>query len=278
MFGFFIKKNFCDVWDNLLHIFVVNLVIMAGVAAGVFLCLFSVSFDGPVLVKNLFFTVALFIASSLVSILIFAECENASLIANFRAPTFKSYFSNIVPSIKDGVLFGLLVAVIYLIASVALPYYFNLWIPEDGSEGSIFGLLLMAVVFWFLVITVLSLQYFFAIRALMGNPFFKTLKKCFILFFDNTGFTILLFFKNLFNVALSILFIVSLGTVPGIASICLSCTNALRLRLYKYDWLEVNPDLTPKEQKDVPWKDLIAKDKRTLGPRKFKSFIFPWKD
>ena len=54
--------------------------------------------------------------------------------------------------------------------------------------------------------------------------------------------------------------------------------NAFRLRMYKYDWLEVNPDLTMEERKDVPWDALIAKDKKTLGPRPLKSFIFPWKE
>ena len=67
--------------------------------------------------------------------------------------------------------------------------------------------------------------------------------------------------------------------IPGLAGIALAQTNAFRLRLYKYDWLEQHTDLTPKEaRKHIPGGELIAEDRETLGPRSFKSFIFPWKD
>ena len=72
--------------------------------------------------------------------------------------------------------------------------------------------------------------------------------------------------------------IITFGLIPGLNGINLTCTNALRLLLYKYDWIEVNPTLTRKEQKDVPWDDLLVNDRRTLGPRTLRSFIFPWKD
>ena len=66
--------------------------------------------------------------------------------------------------------------------------------------------------------------------------------------------------------------------LPGFAGIVLAHVNALRLRLYKYDWLEEHPEIAnTKARKNVPWETLIEKDKETLGPRGFKSFIFPWK-
>ena len=50
-------------------------------------------------------------------------------------------------------------------------------------------------------------------------------------------------------------------------------------RLYKYDYLEEHPELTTKkERRHIPWEELIYEDRETLGPRKLKSFIFPWKD
>jgi hypothetical protein len=55
--------------------------------------------------------------------------------------------------------------------------------------------------------------------------------------------------------------------------------NALRLRLYKYDYLEAHPEIkTAKERRIIPWDELIQEDKDALGPRSFKSFIFPWKE
>ena len=52
----------------------------------------------------------------------------------------------------------------------------------------------------------------------------------------------------------------------------------IRLLLYKYDWIEVNPGLSAKERKNVPWNDLLAKDRKLLGPRTLKGFFFPWKE
>lgn len=278
MFGFFLKKNFCDVWDNLIHLFVVNLVIMACGVAGFFFCLIPSVLPVAEPIQNVLFYIFMYVAIGFFCSFVLAECENAAKIANFGTPTLGRFFSNIIPSLKDGFLFGLVISLMLLIAFFAIPYYFRVWIPSDGSEGSIIGLLLAAVVFWILIITILALQWFPGIRSILKNPFLKTLKKCYILFFDNTGFTILLFFKNLFNFILSVILFMALCSIPGISSITLSSANAFRLRLYKYDWMEVNPELSPKELKEVPWKDLLEKDKNTLGPRKLKSFFLPWKD
>ena len=71
--------------------------------------------------------------------------------------------------------------------------------------------------------------------------------------------------------------------IPGLNGILLSSTNALRLRLYKYDWIEKmsenDPDFEKNRDKrnEVPWDELLAEDKESLGPRKLSSFLFPWK-
>lgn len=93
---------------------------------------------------------------------------------------------------------------------------------------------------------------------------------------DNTAFSIGFAFYNLILILLSVLFI---GFIPSVTGITLAKVNALRLRLYKYDYLELHPELKTKhERKNVPWEELLYEDKETLGPRKFRSFIFPWKD
>jgi len=111
---------------------------------------------------------------------------------------------------------------------------------------------------------------------LMHNNFKKCLKKCFIVFFDNTGFSIFMAFYNLVMIVLSVFFV---GFVPSLAGILIADTNAMRLRLYKYDYLEEHPELkTKKERKQIPWEELLYDDKETLGPRNFKSFFFPWRE
>ena len=129
---------------------------------------------------------------------------------------------------------------------------------------------------WVDVFIFLSLQWFIPIRSTMHNNFRKILKKCFIIFFDNTGFSIFIALNNLVALILSVLFI---GILPSVGGIIINTQNAFRIRLYKYDYLEAHPELqTKKERKLIPWEELIYEDRETLGPRKLKSFIFPWKD
>lgn len=109
----------------------------------------------------------------------------------------------------------------------------------------------------------------------MKNGFFKCLKKSYLLLLDNLGFTFALALVNFLNLLITLF---TFGLCPGLTGIIITNMNALRLRMYKYDWLEVNPGLSMQERKDVPWDELLAKDKKTLGPRPLKSFIFPWKE
>jgi hypothetical protein len=170
---------------------------------------------------------------------------------------------------KDAVLFALIVAVLSVMAVVVIPFYFRM--------NSLVGLALSAVIFWVRVLSVLAFQWFIPLRFLLNNDlFFKSLKKCYIIFFDNATFSICYFMYQLVIMALSLF----LGfLLPSFSGIVLAQTNALRLRLYKYDWLEAHPELPPgKERKHIPWDEVLAEDRETLGPRSLKSFIFPWKD
>ena len=276
MFKFFFKKNTCDIWDNLLHAIVLNLISLALFVGSIFLCMWTLALPGRAeSFVYIFFYVALILCCMILNVFFFAEGENAVKIANFETPSFSRYFKNLLPSIKDGCIFGFFQGLLIAVAIVSMPYYYHLYRPSDGGERNIMWLLCMVFVFWFLVITALSMQWFVAVRSTMHNNFWKCVKKSYILFFDNMGFTLALALVNLLNLAITIL---TFGIAPGITGITITNCNALRLRLYKYDWLEVNPDLSPKEQRQVPWKDLIAKDKKTLGPRKLKNFFRPWRD
>lgn len=267
MFRFLIKKNFADIWDNLFHLIVLNLftVFAGGICLAAVMLAAAIPVPDGIRLLCLFAAIAL--SCMIMGVLIFAEGDNALKIANFEGAKLSYYFKNILPSIKDGACFGLYLALVISIALVSIPYY--------ASQGSLFGLVLLSFVFWFVIITVLALQYFLPIRSIMHNGFRKCLKKSYIIFFDNSFFTVGLGLLNLVNIAVAVF---SLGILNGPATITLTCTEAMRLRLYKYDWYEVNPGLTKEQRKDVPWEDLIANDKKLLGPRHWKSFIFPWKD
>jgi len=94
----------------------------------------------------------------------------------------------------------------------------------------------------------------------------------FLLLLDNTLFSISLFIGTLIILALSAF---TAFLLPGIASILLWLNEALKLRLYKYDYLEEHPD-TKKNQ--IPWDILLIEDREKIGKRTLKGMIFPWKE
>lgn len=267
MFGFFLKKNFCDIWDNLFHTIVVNL--MNGVVFGIAcLIIFMTSYvPGGEVALNVLSYLAILVSCILISIFTFAEGENALKAVSYESPKFSLLFKNIVPCIKDGALFGVFVTILICVAFTSIPYYLG--------QGSLLGIFMMAVVFWIELISILSLQWFLPIRSIMHNNFLKCLKKCYIIFMDNIFFTIGVGLVNVVNLFVTVF---SLGILNGPATMAITTSEALRLRLYKYDWLEVNPDLTKEQRADVPWKELLENDRNILGPRGWKSFIFPWKE
>lgn len=265
MIGFFIKKAFCDGWDHLFHIVLSNVCITALLLGSYFLV--GVTLNAAAAAVPLSMLV-LVICISLIMVLIFAINATAARIVAFKSVSLKEVLTEIPHVWKDGLLFGLIVGALVLLAFIGIPFYLGM--------GSFIGIFLAAVLFWILAVACLSLQWFMPIYAQLQNPFKKCLKKSFIIFFDNAGFSIFMFLYNTILLVMSA-FLVFL--VPGVTGILLSLNNAFRLRMYKYDWMEEHPDVSAKQaRRQIPWDELIADDRETLGPRSFKSFIFPWKD
>lgn len=268
MFRFMIKKSFCDDWDNLFTVFIANLICVALAFGCVSLFIFCA--------KNLndWITDLVIIASSMIfSVLAFAYGECSAKIANFETSRLVEFFKAIPGCIKDGVLFGLMVSIVGIVSVIGVTYY---WSEAFVTQFQLLGIFLGALLIWLDIFFLLAMQWFIPIRSLMHNNFRKCFKKCLLVLFDNTGFSIAMFFHNLILCIISVLFV---GLFPGMAGITIANTNAMRLRLYKYDYLEEHPELQGKRQRrKIPWEELIYEDKETLGPRKFKSFLFPWKE
>ena len=264
MFGFILKKNFCDGWDNLISVIIANLVFLF---SGIGLVLLN-AVAGRIQSEILSLLVLLFSVVFL-SILIFAYSDSAAHIANFDGIHILDFFKAIPGALKDGALFGLMNAAVFLISSFSIRYYIV-------DSGSLLGFGLGCAIFWVDFFYLLAMQWFIPIRALMHNNFAKCFKKSFIILFDNTGFSLLMALYNLVLLALSV---VCIGFFPSMSGILIADTNALRILLYKYDYLEEHPELrTKKERRQIPWDDLISEDRDILGPRPIRSFLFPWKD
>lgn len=259
MYGFFIKKNFCDGWDNIVSLVASNLVTLL-VLIG-FLWVLTFTAGNAVL----FLTVS-FIGSMVLHIFILSYSGLAGDIANFNSVSVKDFFLAIPSSVKDGLLLGFFVWFSVTAYVVGIPFYF--------SQNSMASFLIGGIMIWISVFEFLILQWFVALRALMPeDSFLKILKKCAIITFDNFGFSVFMAVYDFFMLLFSIL---GLGILPSFSGITLAKTNALRLRLYKYDWLDEHPELRRKRNA-VPWEELLQHDVDTLGPRTFKSFVFPWK-
>ncbi len=267
MFRFFLKKNFCDVWDNLFYLILTNVVPSLLIIGTIF----AIKTFGSInaYLPNVIFVVC----AGLIMSVLFAWGANARKIADFNSPRWSLFLSSLKSCFFTGFVSGALIAFLGLILRVAFLFYAGMYF----KSGSLAGLLFAAIIAWFTLISTMALQWFVPLYFLQeDNTFFKNLKKSFIVYFDNAGFSFLMLIHNLLLLALTIF---TLGLIPGLNGITLSCTNACRLRLYKYDWFEEHPEyLEDKEKRtDIPWDTLIADDRESLGERKLTSFLFPWK-
>ena len=275
MFGFFFKKNLCDVWDNIFYVVIVNFFSLIALSVTAFAMKVEFFSKIPEIYRYPVLFVTFIAGCILICTIAFAGSENAVAAANFNSPRYGNFFKRILPSFKDGAFSGLFIGLVATVACVSLPFYYRMWRPSDGSNGSPLWLVFMVMIFWFILTTVFAFQWFLPVRAIMKNNYLKCLKKCYIIFFDNMIFTFWVTFVNFLNTLLTL---VTFGLYPGMTGVIFTNVNALRICLYKYDWLEVNPGISLEQRKNVPWEDLIAKDRKTLGPRTLKGFIFPWKE
>jgi hypothetical protein len=63
--------------------------------------------------------------------------------------------------------------------------------------------------------------------------------------------------------------------LPGLGSIVLLLQVATKLRIYKYDYLEENPEAN---RRKIPWDAILIDDKQRVGKRTLRGMIFPWKE
>lgn len=272
MYGFLFKKNFCDGWDNLFSVVVTNVLFLVSMVGIILLSSFVTSHLGENTTDMAFYLIQtgiLFLGIFIFNIFDFAYGELSQKIANFEGIHLLDFFKRIPGVLLDALLFSILIIVIVFVSAYSLHFYII-------QQQSLISLFVGALLFWIDIFIALSLQWFVPIRNTFHNKFFKCLKKCFIISMDNTGFSIIMGIYNLLLLALSIL---PIGFFPSVAGISISKHNAFRLRMYKYDYLEEHPELkTLKERRKIPWEELIYEDREALGPRKFKSFLFPWKE
>ena len=274
MLGFFFKKNFYDGWDNVLFIFVPNLILDVFFLIGGGLFYLGTKVNGTAGIIIWGCTVLLVITAG--SILSLAWAESAAKIADYESAEIKPFFTSLKTCIKDGILYGIVFFAVLIISAAGIIFYFR---PVSGATLPFIGLMAGSVFFWIMLTIISALFWYPSLRAIMHNPFKKSIKKCFIILFDNIGSCVVL---GIYNFFLLIISIVMVGLAPGLGGIGLSRVNFLRILLKKYDYLEIAEKEAagkkPVFRNKIPWQELLKEDIEITGSRSIKSFFMPWKE
>lgn len=274
MLGFFFKKNFYDGWDNVLFIFVPNLILDVFFLIGGGLFYLGTKVNGTAGIIIWGCTVLLVITAG--SILSLAWAESAAKIADYESAEIKPFFTSLKTCIKDGILYGIVIFAVLIISAAGIIFYFR---PVSGATLPFIGLMAGSVFFWIMLTIISALFWYPSLRAIMHNPFKKSIKKCFIILFDNIGSCVVL---GIYNFFLLIISIVMVGLAPGLGGIGLSRVNFLRILLKKYDYLEIAEKEAagkkPVFRNKIPWQELLKEDIEITGSRSIKSFFMPWKE
>ncbi|MDR2716863.1 MAG: hypothetical protein LBB89_02195 [Treponema sp.] len=260
MIGFLVKKTFFDVWDNMFRIILLNLGFILSLTI-------PIIFPGYIPIPALAIVVA---AAGFLwcTVYLAAAALSIKAVSDYGVFNFADFWANLKAGWPAGIVLALIGFFFFVAVKIIIPFYLEM--------NSLAGLLLAAVVFWTLVLALAASQFFFAIRARLDTKPLKIIKKCFIIFFDNPGFSI---FTLLYTIVTLVLSIVFAFLLPGPAGALLFLDEALRLRLMKYDWLEANPPAAgSSKRRAIPWDAILIEEREKTGTRTFRNFIFPWKD
>ncbi|MBN1412730.1 MAG: hypothetical protein JW969_17920 [Spirochaetales bacterium] len=262
MFGFLIKKSFFDMWDNLIAVFLLNFgyILVFFISSGTFYLLEAFPEMNDV-VKAILSVMIFFILFWLYNGP--ANGMARDMVDN-KKPGFKDFFNHFKASFKMSLIYGVISGAVLIILFFLITFYM-------GIEN-FFGAIAFAFLFWGGIIWVTATQYVFPIYCGLDKKFFKIFKKSFLIFFDNPVFTFGLLIGSIVTLAVSIpLFLM----LPGIFTIQIWLNAGLKLRLYKYDYIEEHGE---NARMKIPWDSLLVADKEKVGKRTLKGMIFPWKE
>ena len=259
MFFFLLKKAFFDAWDNLGALLLSNLAVTAVMMGGLwpmFKILESRRIEAFIILPVL--VLLLFAAVGTVSALM-------SILADYRRAAWSEVPAALGSTWKNSLLLGLIVTVFFGLSALGITYY--------TAVNNVLALAASALLFWVTLAVYLSVLWFFAVQNRLSGGLRKLIRKCFLITLDNLGLSL---FTGLILVPLQmILWPLTAFGAFGPAGIQLYMNGALRLLMFKYDWLEEHPDA---RRRDIPWYELLIDERERVGKRTLKGMIFPWKE
>ena len=271
MIRLFLRKTFYDIWDCFLYSLLFNFIITMIGAGGLWVIGRLSSALAQVAVAAAFFLAG--------GALLTAFSQLYGQVSDYRSFSFKDALAALRTSYSTGFKLFALLFLILLLLIFSVPFYFSMM--------TLPGLLLGCLLLWILLLCLAALQWFLPVYYRLNKDFKTCLRKSFILFFDNAGFSVFLLIFSAILLALSLF----LGfLIPGWTAVLIAQQGALRLRMFKYDWMEEEEKkaieagetsaagLRPSGKKPrVPWLELLADEDENVGHRTLKSFFMPWK-
>ena len=258
MLMFMVKKAFFDMWDHFLAVVIMNL-------GFIILLTVPLLFPSWLVEINVFAALAMQVIGGL---LVFVYAGTISMaardMANYERPEFKKVVEYLKETWKSSLVLGLIWAAVVLVVFIGFPVY-------AGMENFL-GLAAIVFLFWAILIWSLSSQFYFPIRAQLDTQIRKVLRKSFVIFFDNTFFAIVV---GIGTILITVGSVFTALLLPGVTGLLIWHQVALKLRLYKYDYLEENPE---SNRREIPWDALLIDERERVGKRTLRGMIFPWKE
>jgi len=256
MFLFCIKKTFFNMWDNMLDIFLMNVVMI------LLVCSLGLLLGMAYPVPYLFF-ICLFSGFLLLNFYLGAVSRYTMDISDHAKGGIKIFLQYLISSWKQSIVSSVIMFLLLELAVDIIPYYF--------SSESIVSLIIMLLLFQVWIIIFLSGLFYLPVSFRLTSKIRKSIQASILLLFENRGFTFYMLFGIIIILFISLLFLFLLF---GPATIMLWINVCVKLRLYKYDYLEKHPLANKKK---IPWPELISKDEELIGERTLRGLIFPWK-
>ncbi|MCK4514462.1 MAG: hypothetical protein KAU31_04345, partial [Spirochaetaceae bacterium] len=180
----------------------------------------------------------------------------------------KPEFKNLIVYLKETWITSLVLGLIY----VAIGLIFKVGVPFYSALGNMLGLAAIVFLLWAIVIFALASQFYFPVRAQLDHKIRTVLRKSFVILFDNTMFTVVVAIGTIVTTGISVF---TALLIPGLMGVLIWHQVGLKLRVYKYDYLEEHPEAN---RRKIPWEALLIDDREKVGTRTLRGMIFPWKE
>ncbi len=188
--------------------------------------------------------------------------------AEFRKPDLKDFVKYVKQHFFASLIIWALNGFVLFIALNAIGFYTQ----EDRT--SVLTPLIIGFLLWGMAVWFFSAQSFLPIYIRRERKLGKSLKRMFMFFLDNQLFCLFEFF---FSFLMTLLSVLSLFIIPGIAGVALFQVEAYRLRRKKYEYLKRQGGDGAKRKKKIPWLALFKDDKEKMGHRTIKDVFLPGK-